>query len=157
MPPYAALGANTGIADAHGSSGSSPPCSTGDASPVLLDSHDVGRRAAAEFVVDQSARRTQSIRERPTAPGPTLVHPFVLATGGFRYPDGAFGGGGPGGDEPVTEFAPAGRVGARVPHRWLADGRSTLDLAGPGCALLGGVDFLDPGERALLRPDHVVA
>jgi hypothetical protein len=86
---------------------------------------------------------------------PTLAHPFVLVTGGYQYTEGALVP--DGSTEPVTEFAPAGRVGVRVPHRRLADGRSTLDLAGPNWAVLEGVDFLEPGERALLRPDHVIA
>lgn len=82
--------------------------------------------------------------------------------------------------EPLDEFAPAGRVGTRVPHRWLDDARtlSTLDLGGPGWALLvagdprpwvqaaGGTplsihrldtDFLPAGQGLLLRPDEVVA
>ena len=63
--------------------------------------------------------------------------------------------------EPVTEFSPAGRVGTRIPHRWLDPGRSrsTIDLAGPGWALVTGgeLDFLAAGECLLLRPDHIVA
>ena len=62
----------------------------------------------------------------------------------------------------MTEFRPAGRVGTRVPHRWLDEARtrSTIDLAGPGWAVLAGeaeVDFLPAGHALLLRPDHIVA
>jgi putative polyketide hydroxylase len=95
----------------------------------------------------------------------------VLAAGGFQYPEGAIA---PSPEqcadpEPVTEFAPAGRVGTRIPHRWLDPARttSTLDLAGPGWALVSGgqvsaarhidVDFLAADECLLLRPDHIVA
>jgi 2-polyprenyl-6-methoxyphenol hydroxylase-like FAD-dependent oxidoreductase len=39
--------------------------------------------------------------------------------------------------EPETaEFVPSTRPGARAPHAWLADGRSTLDLYGDGFVLL---------------------
>jgi 2-polyprenyl-6-methoxyphenol hydroxylase-like FAD-dependent oxidoreductase len=39
--------------------------------------------------------------------------------------------------EPETaEFVPSTRPGARAPHAWLADGRSTLDFYGEGFALL---------------------
>ncbi len=94
----------------------------------------------------------------------------MLAAGGFQYPAGAIAPdpAQPADPEPVTEFAPAGRVGTRIPHRWLdrARTRSTLDLAGPGWALVSGgagpaqhidVDFLAAGECLLLRPDHIVA
>lgn len=125
----------------------------GTADPALLDTYDSERRPAGWFVADQSARRAESFGL--TEVDPTLAHPFVLAAGGFQYQEGALV---PDGSvEPVTEFAPAGRVGTRVPHRWLPDGRSTIDLAGPSWAVLSDVDFLAPGERALLRPDHVVA
>jgi putative polyketide hydroxylase len=113
----------------------------------------------------------------------TLAHPFVLAAGGFQYPSGAFVGGlDEGGEiEPVGVFEPAGRVGTRVPHVWLdeAHTRSTLDLAGPGWALVVKGDpaawergaaaaplplpvhrlaggFLPEGCALLLRPDQVV-
>lgn len=181
MPPYAASGANTGIADAHNLGWKLAAVLTGIAAPALLDSYDAERRPAGWFAADQSSRRSGDLRG---APDPTLAHPFVLAAGGFQYPTGVLvGGPDQGGDiEPVTEFTPAGRVGTRVPHRWLdaAKTRSTIDLAGPGWALAvtddpdrwtaGGrsaplplpvhrvdADFLTPGHALLLRPDHVVA
>ncbi|WP_433299303.1 hypothetical protein ACQPZQ_21890 [Pseudonocardia sp. CA-142604] len=107
----------------------------------------------------------------------------MLAAGGFQYPSGALvGGPDEGGEiEPVDVFAPAGRVGTRVPHEWLDEGhtRSTLDLAGPGWALVVNGDpadwergaaaaplplpvhhlaagFLPEGCALLLRPDQVV-
>jgi 2-polyprenyl-6-methoxyphenol hydroxylase-like FAD-dependent oxidoreductase len=153
MPPFAAMGANTGIADVHNLGWKIAAVLRGEASEALLDTYDVERRPAGWFVADQSARRAENFSL--TSVDPTLAHPFVLAAGGFQYTAGALVPDGT--TEPVTEFAPAGRVGTRVPHRRLADGRSTLDLAGPGWAVLSDVDFLAAGERALLRPDHVVA
>jgi hypothetical protein len=125
-PPYAASGANTGIADAHNLAWKLAAVRRGDAADALLDSYQAERRPAGWFAADQSARRTTDLRA------------------------------------PVTEFAPAGRVGTRVPHRWLDPGRrrSTIDLAGPGWATLTGRpdwDFLPEGDVLLLRPDHVVA
>jgi len=153
MPPFAASGANTGIADVHNLGWKLAAVARGEASEGLLDSYHAERRAAGWFFADQSARRARNFSL--TTVDPTLAHPFVLATGGFQYTEGALVP--DGSTEPVTEFAPAGRVGVRVPHRRLADGRSTLDLAGPNWAVLDETDFLAPGERALLRPDHVVA
>jgi putative polyketide hydroxylase len=174
MPPWAASGANTGIADAHNLAWKLAAV-LGGADPGLLDSYHAERRPAGWFAADESTRRTAAFGDPAAAADPNLAHPYVLAAGGFQYPAGALVGD-PGADpEPVTAFAPAGRVGTRVPHRWLdaARTRSTLDLAGPGWAALSGgpaaepapglpahtaeLDFLPPGEHLLLRPDHVVA
>jgi putative polyketide hydroxylase len=178
MPPFAASGANTGIADAHNLGWKLAAVLGGEAGSRLLDSYHAERRPAGWFAADQSARRTMSMRTiAELGPDPTLAHPFVLAAGAFQYTEGALvrGPGDADDPEPVTAFAPAGRVGTRVPHRWLdaARTRSTIDLAGPGWALLSGgtrpaelpglrtaaadLDFLPTGQHLLLRPDHVVA
>ncbi len=161
MPPWAASGANTGIADVANLAWKLAAVQRGEAGPALLDTYDAERRPVATLVAEESVRRMLD-------PGGSGVHPFVLATGGFQYPLA-----GVTEAEPVTEFAPAGRVGVRVPHAWLADGRSTLDLAGPGWALLVADDpqgwttevpvhrvevpWLGSGEAVLLRPDQIVA
>jgi putative polyketide hydroxylase len=175
MPPWAASGANTGIADAHNLAWKLAAVLSGQAHPELLTSYDSERRAAGWFTAEESSRRTLDFRPGAAPADPTLAHPLVLAAGGWQYPRGAICGEPVG--EPVTEFAPSGRLGTRVPHRWLdpARTRSTLDLAGPGWALaVAGeperwrshtgiaahrveVDFLPPGHALLLRPDHVVA
>jgi putative polyketide hydroxylase len=162
MPPYAASGANTGIADVHNLGWKLAAVLGGDAGPALLDSYDAERRPAGWFAADQSARRTRDLRGLTAGPDPELAHPLVLAAGGFQYPAGALipDPAGAGDPEPVTEFGPAGRVGTRVPHRWLdgARTRSTIDLAGPGWALLAGAPAGltspggpgGPGEPALV-------
>jgi putative polyketide hydroxylase len=176
MPPFAAMGANTGISDAHELGWKLAAVLRGTATPALLDSYDAERRPAGWFAAEQSARRTLDLRG--ATHDPDLAHPFVLVAGGFQYTAGALCGSNEQDLEPVHEFAPAGRVGTRVPHRWLdgAHTRSTLDLAGPGWALLvagdlqpweraaDGVpvhrldaDFLPTGTALLLRPDDVVA
>ncbi|MFC4950930.1 FAD-dependent oxidoreductase [Pseudonocardia sp. GCM10023141] len=169
MPPWAAAGANTGIADAHNLGWKLAAVLRGPAGPALLDSYDVERRTAGWFAAEQSSMRMGD----PGGTRPGHAHPYVLAVSGAQYRDGALCGVVE--PEPITEFAPAGRVGTRVPHVRLPDGRSTLDLAGPGWALLVApdvpdlpaapdlpvhrisVDFLPPGHALLLRPDHVVA
>jgi 2-polyprenyl-6-methoxyphenol hydroxylase-like FAD-dependent oxidoreductase len=182
MPPFAASGANTGIADAHNLAWKLAAILRGQGGDALLDSYDTERRPAGWFAADQSARRTQQIRDR-SAPDPALAHPYVLAAGGFQYTSGALITGAADADdpEPVTRFDPRGRVGTRVPHRWLDPERtsSTIDLAGPGWSILTrddlppipvqaghppvgvrkaeGIDFLDREELVLLRPDHIVA
>jgi 2-polyprenyl-6-methoxyphenol hydroxylase-like FAD-dependent oxidoreductase len=182
MPPYAASGANTGIADAHNLAWKLAAVLPGRAREALLDSYDAERRPSGWFAADQSTRRTRQIMDR-SAPDPTLAHPYVLAAGGFQYTAGALVAA-PGlldDPEPTTRFEPCGRVGTRVPHRWLdpEHSRSTIDLAGPGWAILAGpdvtpipagagnpvvavyrgdgIDFLGRGELVLLRPDQVIA
>ncbi|MEU7040950.1 FAD-dependent monooxygenase [Streptomyces varsoviensis] len=179
MPPFAASGANTGIADAHNLGWKLAAVLRGEAAPALLDSYGAERRPAGWFIAEQSSRRMASFPNFGTAPDPTLAHPFVFAAGGFQHTEGALVSDPAAADdpEPVTEFAPAGRVGTRVPHRWLDDARtrSTIDLAGPGWSVLAGpeaaaaprtgglpvhrhdVDFLPAGQCLLLRPDHIVA
>jgi putative polyketide hydroxylase len=182
MPPFAANGANTGIADAHNLAWKLAAVLNGHASDALPGSYDTERRPAGWFAADQSTRRTQQIQDR-SAPDPTLAHPYVLAAGGFQYTAGALiaSAADPRDPEPTTRFDPRGRVGTRVPTRWLNPERtrSTIDLAGPQWAILtrgeqppipvrtggprvgahqvDGTDFLDHDELVLLRPDHVVA
>ncbi|MBF6507649.1 FAD-dependent monooxygenase [Nocardia farcinica] len=170
MPPFAALGANTGIADAHNLGWKLAAVLSGEAAPALLDSYDAERRPAGWFAADQSSRRQLDVTAEPD---PTLADPFVLAAGGYQYPAGAFADG-PVEAEPVTEFAPVGRIATRIPHRWLDPCLSTLDIAGPGWALAVSddprrwaanalpvhrldADFLAPGEALLIRPDDVIA
>jgi 2-polyprenyl-6-methoxyphenol hydroxylase-like FAD-dependent oxidoreductase len=161
MPPFAASGANTGLADAHNLAWKLAAVLRGQGAEALLDSYHAERRPAGWFAADQSARRNGDLR-RAGAGGGGLAHPYVLAAGGFQYPVGALAGDPATDPEPVSEFSPAGRIGTRVPHRWLDAGhrRSTIDLAGPGWAVLAGrddLDFLPPGRCLLLRPDHIVA
>lgn len=181
MPPFAANGANTGIADAHNLAWKLAAVLNGHAGDALLDSYDTERRPAGWFAADQSTRRTQQIQDR-SAPDPTLAHPYVLAVGGFQYSAGALltSAAKPDDPEPTIRFDPRGRIGTRVPHRWLDPERtrSTIDLAGPQWAILArneapipvrtgdprvgahqvdGTGFLDHDELVLLRPDHVVA
>lgn len=87
MPPFAASGANTGIADAHNLGWKLAVVLRGDASTRLTDTYDLERRPAGWFVAEQSARRTRSLRD--PEPDPTLAHPFVLAAGGVQYTRGA--------------------------------------------------------------------
>ena len=154
----------------------------GQADDALLDSYDTERRPAGWFAADESTRRTRQIQEHAT-PDPALAHPYVLAVGGSQYTAGALIADAvdPGDPEPTTRFDPRGRVGTRVPHRWLdpKHASSTIDLAGPHWAILTrhelplipaaageprvvihqacDIDFGNDDELILLRPDHIVA
>ena len=107
----------------------------------------------------------------------------MLAAGGYQYTAGALiaSAADRADPEPTNRFDPRGRIGTRVPHRWLdpQHTRSTIDLAGPDWAILtrhelpvipartgeprvvvhqaDDINFLDHNELILIRPDHVVA
>lgn len=171
MPPFAAAGANTGIADAHNLGWKLGAVLRG-ADPQLLASYHTERHQAGWFAAEQSSIRTLNLRDG-VPEGAEFAHPYVLSATGPQYRDGALAYR----EEPaerVTEFAPSGAIGTRIPHHWLPDGRSTVDLAGPGWALAVADDpvrwrnagipaarfdtpLLRPGEALLLRPDHVIA
>jgi 2-polyprenyl-6-methoxyphenol hydroxylase-like FAD-dependent oxidoreductase len=57
---------------------------------------------------------------------------------GYRYEDSPIcvADGTPPAPDPISEVVQTARPGARAPHVWLADGRSTLDLFGRGFVLL---------------------
>ncbi|MEJ3654072.1 FAD-dependent oxidoreductase [Actinomycetes bacterium KLBMP 9759] len=172
MPPFAASGANTGIADVHNLAWKLAAVIGGRAAPGLLASYDAERRPAGWFAAEQSSMRADD----PGGTGPGHAHPYVLAAGGFQYREGALVGPDVAGVEPIDDFVPTGRVGTRVPHVWLdaAGMRSTLDESGPGWALAVAddplrwtcpelpayrlaADFLPAGEALLVRPDDIVA
>ena len=140
MPPLGGFGMNTGIADAHNLAWKLARTLRGQAGPALLDSYDAERRPVARFTMDQALLRL----ERPELhwdPSRTAereergIASDVVVHLGYRY----------GSTAPPSLFDLErdldGAPGSRVPHAWLErEGRrvSTLDLAGPGFALLAG-------------------
>jgi 2-polyprenyl-6-methoxyphenol hydroxylase-like FAD-dependent oxidoreductase len=186
MPPYAALGANTGIQDVHNLAWKLAFVLDGRAGPGLVDSYHAERRPAAWFAADQSSVRTGNLRELNTASadGTPLADPMAL-TLGFQYPGGAVVS--DGSTAQASHLDLRGQPGTRLPHHWVGGKRwSTLDLAGPGLTLVtgsagepwaeqaaklglcvhqAGPDLAEWAARAgigragalLVRPDHVVA
>ena len=80
---------------------------------------------------------------------------------GYVYADGALARDGepPAPIDDPRRFAPRGEVGARLPHGWLADGRSTLDLVpAEGLTLITAGAHEAWGEAAtrLAAPVHHV-
>ena len=90
MPPFAASGANTGIADAHNLAWKLAAVLRGEAADALLDSYQPERRPRAGSRPTSPARRTGGTCAAPADPRRSgLAHPYVLAAGGFQYPAGA--------------------------------------------------------------------
>ncbi|MBF5002344.1 FAD-dependent monooxygenase [Nocardia sp. BSTN01] len=180
MPPYAAAGANTGIQDGHNLAWKLALVLRGAASSTLLDSYDSERRPLGRYIADQSSIRTANLRTmtRESTDGTPLADPIALILG-TRYPTGAF----IDDDSPHTmdHLDLTGQPGTRLPHRYLADGRSTLDLIGTTFTLLVGPESPDwklddqlvdivrmdrtwcdavgstPTGALLVRPDQVIA
>jgi FAD binding domain/Aromatic-ring hydroxylase, C-terminal len=163
MSPTGGFGMNTGIGDAVDLGWKLEAAIKGWGGAALLASYDaerrpIGLRNVAE--ASRNLRRMLSTRER--LPGPEIFQPgpenditrkeygdwFAaimrhewFANGvmlGYRYdnspivwPDGT-----PVPPDPSHPYTQTARPGARAPHVWLGDGRSTLDLFGHGFVLL---------------------
>ena len=184
MPPTGGFGGNTGVADAHNLAWKLALVTKGLAGPGLLASYDEERRPIGALTVEQAYTR-YVLRVDPSLPQEDLQSPLDDASIelGAIYRSGAVA-------ETTTPEAPlddprsrSWAPGTRAPHVEVADGRSTVDVAGHGFALvtdaapedwakvadetslsLGvpiGVQRVGPDSglegAALLRPDGVVA
>jgi hypothetical protein len=170
MSPTGGFGMNTGIGDAVDLAWKLAATLTGWGGPALLDSYTAERRPVGQRnVAEASANlgRMLSVGQNPglgdDTPEGARVRGrvgrefseimrrewFTLGIHlGYRYdespicwPDGT--------DAPPDDtmsYVPTARPGARAPHVWLADGRSTLDLYGRGFTLL----WLGPADPAPL-------
>ena len=174
LSPTGAMGMNTGIGDAVDLGWKLAATLSGWGGEDLLASYDAERRPvgvrnvrmSGEFYgahgnlgdglahIEEDGPQGDEVRRRI---GEILVRGVgrMFRTAGlqigYRYeespicvPDGTP----PERDDP-EELIPSARPGARAPHAWLADGRSTLDLYGRGFVLLRlGADAPDPSAFA---------
>ena len=164
MSPTGALGMNSGIQDVADLGWKLDARLRGWGGRHLLRSYEIERRPVAIRNVTQSSanlKRMLSTRsERPPPPeifqdGPqadairkdygdwftaTMRHEWFMNGFhlGYRYdgsliiwPDGT-----PAPPDETSNYTQTARPGARAPHVWLGDGRSTLDLYGRGFVLL---------------------
>jgi 2-polyprenyl-6-methoxyphenol hydroxylase-like FAD-dependent oxidoreductase len=183
MPPTGGFGGNTGVADAHNLAWKLAMVQRGVAGPGLLDSYDPERRPISALTVEQAYTR-YVLRVDPSLPQENLQQPMDDASIelGAVYRSSAV----------LTDDDPSGPLddprshswaaGTRAPHVALSGGRSTVDVAGHGFAVLvdGGEDdwrkVADEVQRelsvpiavqrvqdeglsgaALVRPDGVIA
>lgn len=166
FPPSGGLGLNTGVADIDNLTWKIAALEAGQAGPGLLDSYEGERKLVAESNMGQSL--TNSLRMRvlaealgygpdgtvdPQAFAARLADPASRARvadavafqkdhfDSLRLQLGYTYGDAPDTDKdvPISTFQPRARVGARLPHIPLQDGRSSLDLIAPaGFTLLAG-------------------
>ena len=137
VPPVGGFGLNMGIADGHNLAWKL--AAGGDA---LLDTYEDERRPVALFSMQQSVIRSENhhlhwnndpdlATERAAVGMAGIMIPVI----GYRYDSPAVVD-----PEPLTDMenlALDGAPGSRLPHRWLPDGRSTVDLV-DGFTLLTG-------------------
>jgi putative polyketide hydroxylase len=145
MPPFKAGGANTAIQSAHNLAWKLAAVLRGEAAPSLLatyqaERHPVGRFAARQSLTGPTAALLPAGDDRPQLPAEEECSMFNLLIG-YRYQSSAVASGeGPPADPDAIQLVDALRAqpGTRVPHVWVRDGVSTLDLLGPGFTVLTG-------------------
>jgi putative polyketide hydroxylase len=183
MPPFKAGGANTAIQSAHNLAWKLAAALQGTAGPALLatfhdERHPVGRFAARQSLTGPTIPLLRLDDDRPLLPPEEECSMFALMVG-YRYHSAAVLSDEPDSGGLVKELR--GQPGTRVPHAWVRDGVSTLDLLGPGFTVLtrderwcaaaaaaslaahridsdewAAITELGPGGALLVRPDDFV-
>lgn len=143
MPPFKAGGANTAIQSADNLAWKLAAVVNGVADPALLSTyhaerHPVGRFNARQSLTGPTLALIRLDDDRPQLQ-PDEEAPMFALLAGYQYHSAAVISGapapaGPGTVSLVDELR--GQPGTRVPHVWVRDGVSTLDLLGPGFTVL---------------------
>ncbi|WP_172382475.1 FAD-dependent monooxygenase [Streptomyces sp. MNP-20] len=159
LPITGGLGMNTGVADVHNLCWKLAGVLRGWAGPGLLDTYGTERLPVAHRTLDQTVAATrlmvqvQTRRNEQLRSGAAAADPVELPWSdryfaqlglvlGVAYRSGAVLADGPappeasGSSEGGTDYVPTAEPGHRMPHLWLAPGRSTLDACGEWFTLL---------------------
>jgi 2-polyprenyl-6-methoxyphenol hydroxylase-like FAD-dependent oxidoreductase len=176
VPPTGGFGGNTGVQDAANLAWKLAMVVKGEAGEALLDSYEAERRPVGLLTVEQAyTRYVRRVTPEEIGPETPVQRDELTMELGQFYRSGAVVDGRRA-DEPACLHPDQtrGRAGARVPHAWLDDGRSTLDVAtagptwllGPEAASTEGVRLsaeaagrcgITPDGAMLVRPDGFVA
>ncbi|WP_199564996.1 FAD-dependent monooxygenase [Spongiactinospora rosea] len=150
MPPTGALGAATGVQDAHNLAWKLAAVLSGTAGPGLLDTYEQERRAVAEHTIDYAMNTMRERISTAEGDGRSVSYPAIIL--GYRYRSAAVLPGDGDADGPYAlEPGLLGVPGTRAPHLPLIrDGAriSTLDLFGAGPVLLTDAKGADVWRRA---------
>jgi 2-polyprenyl-6-methoxyphenol hydroxylase-like FAD-dependent oxidoreductase len=153
MPPTGGFGLNTGVQDVHNLAWKLASVVQGWAAPQILETYDAERRPWGQFVTDEALKSAISMGRGPQPAGvsgaaPLLARPEFHSELGMIFgasyssptviPDGttalAL-------DNPVAQYVPSARPGARAPHVWLernGERISAHDLIGMAFTLFSG-------------------
>jgi 2-polyprenyl-6-methoxyphenol hydroxylase-like FAD-dependent oxidoreductase len=158
--PSGGFGLNTGMGDVNDLGWKLAGLVQGWGGPRLIDSYEAERRPVAACIVKQATDNFMRDRKRPSHPEiamdtsagaearRAMGQAIVASQAKVYLTDGTALGqvydnspvicddGTPPPAASVSEYRPTTRPGARAPHAWLADGRSTLDLYGRGFTLV---------------------
>ncbi|MGH6768923.1 MAG: FAD-dependent monooxygenase [Xanthobacteraceae bacterium] len=158
--PSGGFGMNTGLGDAADLGWKLAALVHGWGGPRLIESYEAERRPVAARIVKQATGNFMRDRQRQSHPEIAMDTPAgaeargrmgeaILQSQSKVYvTDGTALGqvydgspivcddGTPPPPETIMEYRPTTRPGARAPHAWLPDGRSTLDLYGRGFTLV---------------------
>jgi 2-polyprenyl-6-methoxyphenol hydroxylase-like FAD-dependent oxidoreductase len=158
--PSGGFGLNTGMGDAANLGWKLAAVIAGWGGDALLGSYEIERKPVAERIVKQATGNFMRDRRRPSHPkiaedsaegararremGEAIIRSqskVYLTDGtalGYVYDPSpvCWNDGSPPAPDTISDYHPTTRPGARAPHGWLADGRSTLDLFGRGFVLL---------------------
>jgi putative polyketide hydroxylase len=141
MPPTGGFGLNTGIQDVHNLAWKLAGVLRGVAGPALLGTYHDERQPVGRAITEQSLMNSQSMgRLGGRSSGTAIARPEYLNEQGMIFgaayrssaivPDGTPP---PTLANPVTDYVPSARPGARAPHVWLERNGvrvSAIDLAG---------------------------
>jgi hypothetical protein len=158
VPPTGGFGGNPGVQDAANLAWKLAMVLKGEADEALLDSYEAERRPVGQLTVEQAyARYIRRVTPEEIGPDtPELIDELTMEIGQFYRSDAVADGRRE--DEPACLHPDQtrGHPGARVPHAWLEDGRSTLDLAVNAPVWLAGPDAVPesgPYETVTLSPE----
>jgi 2-polyprenyl-6-methoxyphenol hydroxylase-like FAD-dependent oxidoreductase len=176
VPPTGGFGGNTGVQDAANLAWKLALVLKGEAGEALLDSYEAERRPVGLLTVEQAyTRYVRRVTPEEIGPDtPAQRDELTMELGQFYRSNAVVEGRAQ--DEPACLHPDQtrGRAGARVPHVWLDDGRSTIDVAGQHATWLLGPEApaedgvrlspeaaarcgLNPAGAMLVRPDGFVA
>lgn len=176
VPGIGGLGMNTGLAGAHNLCWKLAGVLQGWAGPDLLATYESERQPVARVTLQQAIANTQQLgsaqhRRREQLDAGELSPDEVELPWSQKYfaqLDLVLGVTYGSSAEPGTDYVPSTEPGRRMPHRQLADGRSTLDAVGEWFTLFTPEPWEPTGpwpirveqfdETLLVRPDgHVAA
>ena len=150
MPPTGGLGMNTGVQDVHNLIWKLATVLRGIASPLLLDTYHDERQPVARAITEQSLINATSMGRLEETKKNAGARPEYLNEQGMIFgatytsraivPDGTKA---PHVADPVTDYVPSARPGARAPHVFFQRSGaqiSTIDIVGNGFVLLTAGD-----------------